>query len=265
MSSLTAKQTFMESCLNRLFGKLNQELTKLEKMNGEKETFQPIIERMISTSIVKIHEKIAISFPKSSIYFQDTTDFIPEEDADGSSFMVIPLGGLENLTHGYEEAFVAMAFVNAEGVVMDAVVYNPFTEESYYASKNNGAFSLHARLRVSKRKETCDIVSYTNKDLADKKDFKKVLDITIEELKANNPIKVSQASILDMILVASGKKDAFIAAGLSKQEVLITQLFAKESGAVVTDFKSQPVSENKTSIIMSNSKLHAKLLKKLTI
>jgi len=139
MSSLTAKQTFMESCLNRLFGKLNQDLTKMEKMNGEKESFQPIIEKMISTSIVKIHEKVATSFPESAIYFQDTTDYIPE-NTDGSSFLVIPLGGLENLLHAHEEAFVAMAFVNANNEVTDAVVYNPFTEESYYASKIMGLF-----------------------------------------------------------------------------------------------------------------------------
>lgn len=263
MSALTAKQTFMENCLTRLFKRLNQELAKMEKMTGEKDSLEPVLERMIEQNIINIHEKITTSFPQASIFFENTTDFIPE-DSNGSKFLVIPMGGIKNMEHAFEEAFVAMAFVDSNDIIQDAVVFNPFTEESFFASNNNGAFSLHARLRASKRKESCDIVSYMDAEKADAKEFQTVLNITMSELKVNNPIRVSQASLLDMILVAAGKKDAFIATGLTKQESLITKLFAQESGAIATDFKSKEITENTKSIVMASSKLHATMLQRLS-
>lgn len=261
MAAITPKQNFMESCVDQLVRKLNQDLVKMEKMSGEREDFQPVVEKMLAGVIVKLHEKLIESFPKSGILFQNTTAYQPE-DFDGSNFVIIPLGGLKHVNHCHDEAFIAMAFMDGNGVMQDALVFNPFTDKKFFASRNNGAFSDSARLRVSNRKESCDYVIYANKKLADPKLFKKVIDIVVEQIESNQMVTLTDASLLDLMLVLGGKKDAFVATGLTMQEALIAKLFAQESGAIVTGFKSEEVTEKTTDIIVTNSKLHANILAK---
>lgn len=262
MASITAKQNFMEASLDKLARKLNQDLVKMEKMTGEKEDFQPLVERMVASIIVRLHENLTESFPNSAISFQNTTEYTPESH-DGSKFIVIPLGGLKHINHSHEDAFIAMAYVDYKGHVNDAIIYNPFTDDRFFASYNNGAFSQATRLRSSNRKASCDYVMYSNKKLADEKEFNKVAELICQEVMNNNALRVTDASLLDLMLVVGGKKDAFIATGLTPQEALIARLFAQESGSTATDFKSKELTESTTSIIVANSKLHAKVLQKL--
>lgn len=262
MAAITPKQNFMESCLDQLARRLNQDLVKMEKMTGEREDFQPVVEKMVANVIVGLHEKLIESFPKSAILFQNTTEYKPE-DFDGTKFIIIPMGGLKHINHCHDEAFIAMAFVDGKGVVQDAVVYNPFTDKRFYASNSDGAFSMESRLRVSNRKESCDYVVYANKKLADAKVFNKLADVVTEQFKTNQMITLTDASLLDLMLVLGGKKDVFIGTGLTMQEVLIAKLFAQESGATATGLKSEEIKENTSSIIVTNSKLHASVLAKL--
>jgi myo-inositol-1(or 4)-monophosphatase len=262
MSGITPKQNFMTTALEQFARKLNQDLLKMEKMTGEREDFQPVVEKMIASIIVKLHEKLSEAFPKSAVYFQNTTAFMPEIH-DGSRFIIIPLGGLKHINHTHDEAFIAMAYVDRNDVVQDAIVYNPFTEHKFYASNNNGAFSDSQRLRVSMRKESCDFVTYANKKIADTKDFAKIVKLATAAIEANEAYRSTDASLLDLMLVLAGKKDAFVGAGMTMQEVLIAKLFAQESGAVATDFKSKEIKEDTKAIVVTNSKLHATVLQKL--
>jgi myo-inositol-1(or 4)-monophosphatase len=263
MAGLTAKQNFMETSLDSLARKLNQDLVKIEKMGGEREDLQPIVEKMVAGVIVKLHEKLVESFPKASISYQNTTMFTPEEDADGSKFIIVPMGGLKHLNHGHDAAFIAMGFIDKNDVMQDAIVYNPFTDQRFFASNGGGAFSAESRLRISNRKESCDYVIYSNKKLADEKLFNKVADLAIEQVKTNQALRLTDASLLDLMLVLGGKKDAFVGTGLTMHEALIAKLFAKEAGAIITGFKAEDVTDKTTSIIVANSKLHAAVLAKL--
>jgi len=262
MAGITPKQNFMEASLELLTRKLNQDLVKIEKMTGEREDFQPVVEKMVASIIVKLHERLIESFPNSAISFQNTTPYTPE-DHDGTQFIIIPLGGLKHINHSHDDAYIAMAFIDAKGITQDAFIFNPFTDDKFFASNSNGAFSQNVRLRTSMRKESCDFVVYSNKKLADEKDFNKVVELITTEATNNQALRVTDASLLDLMLVVGGKKDAFVATGLTSQEILIAKLFALESGAVATDFKSGELKENTSSIIVSNSKLHAKVLARL--
>lgn len=260
--AFTPKQNFMEACLDQLVRKLNQDLVKMEKMSGEREDFQPVVEKMVASTIVTLHEKLIEAFPNSAILFQNTTPFTPENH-DGSKFIIIPMGGLKHINHTHDEAFIAMAYVDANDKVQDAIVFNPFTDQKFFASNNNGAFSQNARLRTSNRKESCDFVVYANKKVADAKDFTKIVELITTEATNNQALRVTDASLLDLMLVVGGKKDAFIATGLTMQEVLIAKLFAQETGAIATGFKSEDIKEKTQSIVVTNSKLHAGILQRL--
>jgi myo-inositol-1(or 4)-monophosphatase len=256
MAAITPKQNFMDSCVDTLVRRLNQDLVKMEKMNGEREDFQPVVEKMVGNIIVNLHEKLIEAFPRSEISYQNTTPFIPESH-DGTKFIIVPLGGLKHINHTHDEAFIAIAFIDYKGVLQDAMVFNPFKDQKFFASNNNGAFSQELRLRTSLRKESCDFVVYANKKLAEPKDFSKVVDLITTEATNNQALRTTDASLLDLMLVLGGKKDAFIGTGLTMQEVLIAKLFAQEAGAVATDFTSKEITEKTTSIVVTNSKLHA--------
>lgn len=260
--AITPKQNFMEGLLVKLARKLNQELTRMEKISGENPDFAHIVDSLIKENIALMHEKISESFPKSAILFENTTDFIPQEH-DGTKFLITPLGGIRNLIHCNEDVFISIAFENENEKLEDAVVFNPFTDQKYYASNNDGAFSTNLRLRASNRKESCDYIIYTNTQLADKKDFDKTTQLAINELKNGNLPRITGAVALDLLQVLSGKKDALVACGITPQELAIAKLFAQESGAVITDFNAKPLTKKTSSIVVTNSKLHATIIKQL--
>ena len=261
--ALTPKQNFMQACLDQLASRLNQDLTRLEKSTGERDNFLEIMEKIVGSSIVKIHSKIVEGFPNSSIDFQETEMYTPEEDADGSKFIVVTLGGGKNMSHAFEHVYMAMAFVDEKGQTTDALVYNPFSDEKFNVGYSNGAFSDISRIRIGNRKDTCDFAIYLNKETADEKEFNKSVALLNDEITQGNPVHMSNACLLDMILVAGGKKDAFIASGITSHELEIIKLFALEAGCTLTDFKSNKPSDKTSSIVMTNSKLHAKILNRL--
>src|SRR5512142_3556801 len=81
-----------------------------------------------------------------------------EGGAQGQSeyvWIIDPLDGTTNFLHGVPQYAVSIGLQH-NGVLMQAVVYDPTKNDLFTATRGRGAFLNDKRIRVSKRKEMAD-------------------------------------------------------------------------------------------------------------
>ena len=170
----------------------------------------------------------------------------------GGYFVISPIGGLSNFIHGIAKFSVSVAMCE-NSTTIAAVVYNPASDELFFAEKGMGAykegFRNHERLRVSARKEPTDaLVAFASSSSA--------ADLMLQsQHKLNGHVsglRLNGDSSLDLAYVASGKLDSFIGYGLGYSELVAGVLLVKEAGGYIYEPAQKDIrTENLDSVIAS--------------
>ena len=109
-----------------------------------KNDFVTEVDRQAEAIII---EQIRNAYPDHAILAE-------ESGAQGDSeyqWVIDPLDGTTNFLHGFPQYAVSIALLH-KGVPDQAVVYDPFKQELFTASKGAGAQLNKKRIRVSKQK-----------------------------------------------------------------------------------------------------------------
>src|ERR1700744_2477273 len=67
-------------------------------------------------------------------------------------FILDPIDGTVNFMHGIPHFAISIG-LEREGQLVAGVIYNPVTDDLYYAEKGHGAYHNNKRLRVAARKD----------------------------------------------------------------------------------------------------------------
>lgn len=179
-----------------------------------------------------------LKFKPKYAFVADKADTIP---ADGNFFAVDAISGLNNFMHGNSRFAMSIAMLE-DGAVVAGVIYNPLTDEMFFAEKGTGAFKegfrSHERLRVAGRKNFEQALFGCNADLA----------VLQKILKASQNINVSGCAALDMAYLAAGKLDAVAATDVPLHTMAAGMLLIKEAGGYIvamgeTDVRTEKLSE----------------------
>jgi fructose-1,6-bisphosphatase/inositol monophosphatase family enzyme len=89
-----------------------------------------------------------------------------EGDPDKPRFIVDPLDGTSNFLHGLPHFAISIAVEDPRGAggrpeITQALIYQPLTDESFWAEKGRGAWLNERRLRVSARRDLADALIAT--------------------------------------------------------------------------------------------------------
>ena len=190
-------------------------------------------------------------------YFPDCT-YLSEEKGmvDGNNEIIVidPIDGTTNFIHGIPIiGIVVSKIVNKE--ITDGVIYNPITNEFYWASKGKGAWCNNKRLRVSKRQilEECLIgtgIPHANRI------YKKYLN-EIDQISKNcSGLRRMGSAAIDLAFVASGKLDAFWEKNLNLWDMSSGVLLVREAGGKITEPSGSPWNIESKDILASNSFMH---------
>ncbi len=207
----------------------------------------------------KIHSVIQKSFPRDS--------FLEEESgktagSSGRVWIVDPIDGTINFSHGIPWFAVSIALMEKDEVVL-GVVLNPLTGEVFSAKKGLGAFLNNKPIFVSKTKTLLESVvstgfPYERGVLAEK---------TIQSLsnivgQVQGP-RVFGSAVLDYCLVARGDLDGFFEYKNFPWDAAAGMLLVQEAGGIVTDFDGKKATPFSGSFVASNSIIHNELLEQL--
>jgi myo-inositol-1(or 4)-monophosphatase len=180
-----------------------------------------------------------------------------ETKGDGRNrWIADPLDGTTNFLHGVPHFAISLA-LERDGEVIAGVVYQPISDELFWAEKGNGAFidtpnARSRRLRVSGRKEMNQALIGTGipqKGRGDHPAYLKKLETVMGETAG---VRRWGAAALDLAFVAAGRYDAFFEYGLASWDVAAGLLMVREAGGLVTDTQGQPYVLGGKSILASN-------------
>ena len=180
-------------------------------------------------------------------------------------FIIDPLDGTSNFLHGIPHFAISIAveepLANGRREVTTALVYNPITDESFWAEKGRGAWVQSERLRVSGRRDLTEALVATGIPFAGHGDiaqWSRIFGAIAPEVAG---IRRFGSAALDLAWLAAGRFDAYWEADLHVWDVAAGMLLVKEAGGFVTDFRGgdRPVERNE--FLAANDVLHSKLHK----
>ncbi len=183
---------------------------------------------------------------------------IAGEAEDSPRFVIDPLDGTSNFLHGIPHFAISVG-VEHHGVTVAGVVYQPLTDETFWAERGRGAWLQNARLRVSGRGQLSDALVATGipyRGHGDQPQFETILSAVIPEVAG---VRRFGAASLDLAWVAAGRFDAFWEQGLSHWDVSAGMLLVREAGGFVSDFRGGERMVERCEIIAANDQLHSRL------
>ena len=189
---------------------------------------------------------------------------IPAKNGCDYYFIMDPVDGTNNFIHAIPMFAISLALMQKDKVVA-GVIYNPVTNELYYAEKGKGAFVMtptgNMRLRVSGRRQLKYCLLATNGYAG--KHTQKCLS-EVEQSFASTRYFGSRA--LTMAMVAAGQIDAQIEARIHILDIAAGYLLVQEAGGKVSDFEGHTDLDNivqSSTLLVCNPLLHTNLLPKM--
>ncbi len=182
-------------------------------------------------------------------------------------FIVDPLDGTTNFLHGIPHFCISIAAQERTpdgrgwGDVVAALVYQPLTDESFWAERGRGAWLHTRRLRVSARKDLSECVIATGmpfKGHGDVAAWTRVFGAVVDEVAG---IRRFGSAALDLAWVAAGRYDGFWETQLKPWDVAAGVLLVKEAGGYITDFRGRDRAIDGLEVLAANDQLHNRLHK----
>jgi myo-inositol-1(or 4)-monophosphatase len=193
---------------------------------------------------------------------------IGEEGNDGdtrarSRWYVDPLDGTTNYAHGFPFYCTSIAYCDPDGIAI-GVVYDPFRNDMFVATRGGGATHNGGRLTVSGHRELRTSLLATQVQ----SDDTTVLDHFAARVRrfvgVARAVRALGAPALVLAYVARGWLDAFCEDNMSPWDTLAGTLMITEAGGRVTTFSGAPRPLDRAAdILASNGHLHDRLIELL--
>ena len=197
-------------------------------------------------------------FPDAALLSEegDNSGFEPKE----YTFVLDPVDGTTNLIHRYRQSAVSLGLLHNSKPVA-GVVYNPFSNELFWAVEGKGAYFNGKRMAVSTASDIskCVITIGTMpyyKQYADKnfETFKRIYLDAVD-------IRRTGSSALDLCYTADGRTDAFFERGLKAWDFAAGAVILTEAGGIVSDWDGNPLDHySQQNVVGSNGLIHEKML-----
>jgi myo-inositol-1(or 4)-monophosphatase len=188
-----------------------------------------------------------------------------EGDPTKPRWIVDPLDGTSNFLHGIPHFAISIAVEEprpgGRSEITSSLVYQPLTDESFWAEKGRGAWLQDHRLRVSSRRYLDEALIATGtpfKGHGDHVEWRAIHDAIAPEVAG---IRRFGSASLDLSWVAAGRYDGFWESGLKPWDIAAGILLVREAGGFVTDFRGADRALERGEILAANDTLHSRLHK----
>ena len=180
-------------------------------------------------------------------------------------WIVDPLDGTTNFLHGIPHFAISIAVeerkADGRGEISHGLVYQPLSDESYWAEKGRGAWLQDRRLRVSARRHLDEALIGTgipHLGRGTTESWGKIYAAVAPEVCG---IRRFGAATLDLAWVAAGRLDGFWEDDLDIWDTAAGMLLVKEAGGFITDYRGSDRSFERREYLAANGELHSKLHK----
>ena len=181
-----------------------------------------------------------------------------EGDPTMPRWVIDPLDGTSNFIHSLPHFAISIAVQEPRldgkgwGEISASLVYQPITDESFWAEKNRGAWLNDRRLRVSGRRRMGECVFATGLPFSGQGDLPASLKDLGRILPGCAGVRRWGAASLDMAYVAGGRFDGFWERGLKAWDLAAGILIVREAGGFVEAIDPEEQILESGQVIASN-------------
>lgn len=242
----------------QIINRASNDLDQLKVAIKQPNDFVTEVDKAAEAAII---ETLQEAYPGYGILAEESGETAGKGNKDAEyQWIIDPLDGTTNFIHGMPQYAVSIALAK-NGVVEQAVVYDPNRNELFTASKGAGAFLNERRIRVSRRLKLQDALIGTGFPyrMFDKIDL--YLTIFKELAQKTAGQRRPGAASLDLAYVACGRYDGFWEFGLAPWDMAAGALLISEAGGLVSDLRGEASYLETGNIIAGSPKVFAQLLK----
>jgi len=202
-------------------------------------------------AIIKTIKK---QFPEHSILSEETGF---DGNKSDYKWVIDPLDGTHNFLHGLPIFGTSIALEHKNKLIL-GVLHFPILHFTAVAEKGKGAFLNGERINVSDKKimEHSFLAfefSYSNR--------KEKIGFLESLMHKTVDVRNFGSAIYNLLLVASGKCDAYIVMSTNEWDVAAGFLLVEEAGGKITDLMGKKYNLQEDKFVASNGKIHSKIIK----
>lgn len=215
-----------------------------------------VADKESEAAIIKL---IKSKFPNHSILAEESG---LENQSNEFMWYIDPLDGTTNYAHQYPTFSVSIACYQ-NNMPLVGVVYNPLTNERFFATKGGGATLNGKPIRVSK----VDNLSQSLLATGFAYDRLKTPETNYKEFthftQLTQGVRRAGSAALDLAFVACGRLDGYWERGLQAWDMAAGLLLVTEAGGLVSNYDQSQVDINSGRILSSNGLIHLQISEQL--
>jgi len=240
--------------LRRAFG-------EIEKLQVSKKGPADYVSEADHRAEKTIFEELQHARPKFGFLMEESG--VVEGSDNSNRWIIDPLDGTLNFLHGLPHFSISIA-LERDREIFAGVIYEPISDQLFWAEKGKGAFINDKRLRVSSRRQMNESLFATGIPFAGREGHKPFLTQLENIMAVSAGVRRYGSAALDLAYVAAGRYEGFWEQGLNAWDIAAGIIIVREAGGYVSDFDGKDGMLDSGSIIASNDVLHGPLKKLIT-
>jgi myo-inositol-1(or 4)-monophosphatase len=255
--------TIMERAARKAGAKLRRDFGEVQHLQISRKGPADFVSKADRAAERTLYDELSLARPGWGFLLEESGEI--EGDPAKPRFIIDPLDGTSNFLHGIPHFAISIAveelMANGRREIVSALVYQPLTDESFWAEKGRGAWLQDARLRVSSRRDLTEALIATGIPFHGQGDFSQWSRIFGAIAPEVAGIRRYGAAALDLAWVAAGRFDGYWEANLQPWDVAAGMLLVREAGGFVTDYRGGDRVLERREYLAANDGLHSKLHK----
>ena len=255
--------TVMTRAVRKAAPRLRRDFGEVEQLQVSKKGPADFVSMADKRAEATLIEELKSARPDWAILTEESGEI--EGDPTKPRWIIDPLDGTSNFLHGIPHFAISLAVEERSpgrpSQISHGLVYQPLTDESFWAERGRGAWLQDRRLRVSARRELADTLIGTGIPHCGRGEPESWSTIYNAVGPAVSGVRRFGAAALDLAWVAAGRMDGFWEDDLDIWDTAAGVLLVREAGGFVTDYRGGDRSFDRREYVAASGAIHSKLQK----
>jgi myo-inositol-1(or 4)-monophosphatase len=234
---------------------INRASLNLERLQIDRKQHNDFVTEVDKAAEEAIIETLSEAYPNHGFLAEESGELLNNSD---HIWIIDPLDGTTNFIHGFPQYAISIA-LSVNGVLQQAVIYDPNRDELFSASKGGGAYVDRRRLRVADQIKLENALIGTGFPYRQDQDVDQYLKIFADMTRQCAGLRRPGAASLDLAYVAAGRYDGFFESELKPWDMAAGALIITEAGGLVGNYRGEEGFLERGEIMAGNPRIFAQM------
>ena len=234
---------------------INRASLNLERLQIDRKQHNDFVTEVDKAAEETIIETLSEAYPNHGFLAEESGELLNNSD---HIWIIDPLDGTTNFIHGFPQYAISIA-LSVNGVLQQAVIYDPNRDELFSASKGGGAYVDRRRLRVADQIKLDNALIGTGFPYRQDQDVDQYLKIFADMTRQCSGLRRPGAASLDLAYVAAGRYDGFFESELKPWDMAAGALIITEAGGLVGNYRGEEGFLESGEIMAGNPRIFAQM------